>query len=79
MGIWDIKLHSADVLLGEALAALLASQLVSSTGYGCFALEGDALPVIFAVNQLIFYSLGNLPLLYLILLLISLSFKAEIL
>jgi hypothetical protein len=45
------KLHSTDVLLGEASAALLTTRLAASTGYGCFALEGDALLVILAVNQ----------------------------
>jgi exonuclease III len=35
------KLHSTDVLLGEASAALLTTRLAASTGYDCFALEGD--------------------------------------
>jgi hypothetical protein len=44
------KLQFTNVLLGEASAALLTTRLATSTSYGCFALEVDALLVILAVN-----------------------------
>jgi hypothetical protein len=50
------KLHSTDVLLGEATATLLATRLASSTGFRSFDLEGDALLVILDVNQPILFS-----------------------
>jgi exonuclease III len=46
-----LKLHSFDVLLGEASAALLATRLARSYGLDVFFLEGDALLVSLAVNQ----------------------------
>jgi hypothetical protein len=46
-----LELHSSDVLLEEAVIALLATRLARSTGMNVFSLEGDALLVIFAVNQ----------------------------
>ena len=50
------KLHFTYVLLGETTTALLASRLASTTGRSCFALEGDALLVILAMNQPHFFS-----------------------
>ncbi|XP_059451038.1 uncharacterized protein LOC132181824 [Corylus avellana] len=38
-----LKLHSSDALLGEAMAALLATRLARSFGFDVFTLEGDAL------------------------------------
>ena len=46
-----LKLHSSDVLLGEASAALLATRLARSYGLDVFSFEGDALLVILVVNQ----------------------------
>jgi hypothetical protein len=46
-----LKLHSSDVLLGEASAALLATRLARSSGLDVFLLEGDALLVSLAINQ----------------------------
>jgi hypothetical protein len=46
-----LKLHSFDVLLGEASTAFLATRLARSYGLGVFSFEGDALQVILAVNQ----------------------------
>jgi hypothetical protein len=45
------SLNCTDALKGEALAALLASNLASSFGSNCFSLEGDALLVILAINS----------------------------
>jgi hypothetical protein len=45
-----LKLHSFDVLLGEALAALLATRLAWSFGLDVFFLEGDVLLVSLAIN-----------------------------
>ena len=50
------KLHSTDVLLGKATAALFATRLASTTDFRSFDSEGDACLVILAVNQpLLFY------------------------
>lgn len=38
-----LKLHSPDVLQGEALATLLAVRLAVSLGFDCLLLEEDAL------------------------------------
>jgi hypothetical protein len=44
------KLLLTDPLIGEASAALLASQLALSSGFDTLFLEGDALLVILAIN-----------------------------
>jgi hypothetical protein len=46
------KLSSTDVLRGEAFAALLVVRLTASLSLGCLSLEGDALLVVLAVNNL---------------------------
>ena len=46
-----LKLVGSDILQGEATAALLASKLAVSTGFGSFELEGDALLVLLAINS----------------------------
>jgi hypothetical protein len=50
------RLSSSDVLMGEAAAALLSTQLAISAGVRQFHLEGDALLVILAVNQPLLFS-----------------------
>jgi hypothetical protein len=45
------RLHSMDILVGKASAALLITQLALSFGIDYFVLEGDALLVILAVNS----------------------------
>jgi hypothetical protein len=50
------KLHSTDVLLGEATAALLTTRLASTTNFRSFDLERDALLVILAMNQPLLFS-----------------------
>jgi len=44
-------LHSTDILVDEASAALLASRLALSSGHAHFIIEGDALLVILAINS----------------------------
>lgn len=51
------KLHGSNVLQGEALVALLIIRLAASTGCTSLELEGDALPVVHASNNLaLFFS-----------------------
>jgi hypothetical protein len=45
------RLHSTDILVDEASAALLASRLALSSGHAHFIIEGDALLVILAINS----------------------------
>jgi hypothetical protein len=45
------RLNCTDAFQGEALAALLASNLAASFGCNCFSLEGDALLMILAINS----------------------------
>jgi hypothetical protein len=47
----SLKLHSSNVLLGEASTALLTTWLARSFGLDVFFLEGDALLVTLAVKQ----------------------------
>jgi hypothetical protein len=45
------KLCVTDAMIGEDSAALLASSLTISSGFGYFYLEGDALLMILAINN----------------------------
>jgi hypothetical protein len=52
------KLHSVDVNMGEACAALPAVQLGTSEGCTSLFLEGDSLTIILAINKAIEWSLS---------------------
>ena len=60
------RLSTIDASIGEAQAALLASQIASSLGIYSLILEGDAINIILAIQQLDLSETGILLPLFLI-------------